>query len=101
MKNDAYGDDANMYIGPQYTADNVFNLATMQPYGLPQLYNDFTALSKDVVLYLPRTSDLNELAVYAEKHPRNPELEERRVTVTHFCIRGVSKALCVYYGDFA
>lgn len=88
---------ADSDIGPQYTADNVFGLSTMQPYGIGQLYNEFTALSNDVVLYLPRTSDLNELAVYAKKHQKE---SRKKMEVAHYCIRGVSKALCAYFGGF-
>ncbi|GAB7337533.1 hypothetical protein MBLNU457_g2853t1 [Dothideomycetes sp. NU457] len=85
------------FTGPQYTADNVFGLHTMQPYGIGQLYTEFTALSNDVVLYLPRTSDLNELAVYAKKHQKE---SGKKMEVAHYCIRGVSKALCAYFGGF-
>jgi len=69
----------------------------MQPYGIGQLYTEFTALSNDVVLYLPRTSDLNELAVYAKKHQKE---SGKKMEVAHYCIRGVSKALCAYFGGF-
>ena len=91
------GSYADGGIGPQYTADNVFGLSTMQPYGVGQLYDDFTAVTKDVVLYLPRSSDLNELAVYARKHHKE---SGKKMEVAHYCIRGVSKALCAYFGRF-
>ena len=64
----------------------------MQPYPLEKLYTSFTHFSKDVVLYLPRTSDLRQLA----KHVGQDE----KLEVTHYCMRGFSKALCVYFGEF-
>lgn len=96
--------------GPSYRAHEVFDLSTMQPYNLRKLYDEFTKISKDVVLYLPRTSDLNELADLVD--------DDKQISVTHYCMRGASKvgkvlqdmnmqgslknqALCAYYGDFA
>lgn len=81
----------------------------MQPYGIDELYKKFSKLSKDIVLYLPRNSDLNQIARYAP--------EGKKVEVAHYCILGASKvrewcflmfpmtlmcaqALCVYFGDF-
>lgn len=69
--------------GPGYRSDDVFNLETMQPYSLRKLYNDFRKISKEVVLYLPRTSDLNEVAELAE--------DGEQVPVTHYCMHGASK----------
>ncbi|EON67060.1 hypothetical protein W97_06177 [Coniosporium apollinis CBS 100218] len=73
--------------GPSYNADKVFDLSTMQPYTLHDLYSFFSKYTKDVVLYLPRTSDLNQVARYAP--------EGRKLEVVHYC------ALCAYYGDFS
>ncbi|KAF9731366.1 hypothetical protein PMIN06_010050 [Paraphaeosphaeria minitans] len=78
--------------GTEYNADNVFDLSLMQPYSLDTLYRKFSKLSKHIVLYLPRNSDLNQIARYAP--------EGRKVEVAHYCILGASKALCVYFGDF-
>lgn len=69
--------------GPGYSEDDVFSLSTMQPYGLGKLYNDFSKITKEIVLYLPRTSDLNQIAELAE--------EEKQVPVTHYCMKGASK----------
>ncbi|OKL55772.1 hypothetical protein UA08_08989 [Talaromyces atroroseus] len=44
------------------------------------------------VLYLPRTSDLKQLARLVD----NGE----KIHVKHYCMEGSSKALCAYYGDF-
>ena len=65
----------------------------MQPYSLEKLYTSFSKTSGDIVLYLPRTSDLRQLAQRAKK--------DDKLKVTHYCMHGASKALCVYFGDFA
>lgn len=92
-----FRDDAVVFAsppwgGPTYRGDQVFDLKTMQPYNLHKLYSDFTKISKEVVLYLPRTSDLNQLAKYVP--------ENQNIQVAHYCMWGASKALCAYYGDF-
>ena len=73
--------------GPGYTTDEVFDLATMQPYNLEQLH---TAAGKmDHALYLPRTSDIRQLARLAPKG--------RKVDVVQYCMEGASKAMVVYF----
>ncbi|KAK1072302.1 putative diacylglycerol O-acyltransferase tgs1 [Friedmanniomyces endolithicus] len=79
--------------GPTYTDYEVFDLNVMGPYTLPFLYSSLSAITPDVVLYLPRTSDLRQLA----KHAKPGEM----LKVTHYCMHGASKALCVYFGSFA
>ncbi|KAF2200956.1 S-adenosyl-L-methionine-dependent methyltransferase [Delitschia confertaspora ATCC 74209] len=78
--------------GPGYSTDKVFNLSTMQPYSLDFIYSRFSRVCKTMVLYLPRTSDLNQIAKFAP--------EGKKLEVAHYCITGASKALCVYIGDF-
>ncbi|KAJ5832914.1 RNA cap guanine-N2 methyltransferase [Penicillium riverlandense] len=78
--------------GPGYRSDTVFNLRTMEPYSLQKLYNEYSAFTKHVVLYLPRTSDVRQLA---KTVPDNSQ-----TTVMHYCMEGASKALCIFYGDF-
>ncbi|KAF2144606.1 uncharacterized protein K452DRAFT_325140 [Aplosporella prunicola CBS 121167] len=78
--------------GPGYRDDQIFNVETMQPYGLKQLYNAYSKVSKEVALYLPRTSNLNQLAKYVP--------DDQKIQVAHYCIDGASKALCAYYGNF-
>ncbi|OCK86175.1 S-adenosyl-L-methionine-dependent methyltransferase [Lepidopterella palustris CBS 459.81] len=78
--------------GPGYTSDEVFNLSTMQPYNLAAIYLPFAKVTKEIVLYLPRTSDLNQLVKYAP--------EDGKLEVAHYCLKGASKALCVYLGNF-
>lgn len=65
----------------------------MEPYSLRHLYEAFNGASSDVVLYLPRTSDIRQLAKYAKKG--------EKLQVVHYSMHGASKALCVYYGSFA
>ena len=55
----------------------------MQPYGLEQLLTSFEKITKDIVLYLPRTSNLNQIAKYV---PRG-----EKVQATHYCMNGASK----------
>ena len=82
-----------MRIGPSYRDYEVYDLAVMQPYSIEKLYTSFSRLTPNVVLYLPRTSDLRQLAKHAKK--------DETVEVTHYCMHGASKALCIYFGDYA
>jgi len=85
--------------GPGYSGDAIFDLTTMQPYDLQKLYDAFSKVTKEVVLYLPRTSDLNQLAqLVSDESEELPD--EKKLQVTHYCMRGASKALCAYYGEF-
>lgn len=81
------------FAGPTYTDFEVYDLSVMQPYSLTTLYDSFCSLSKFVVLYLPRTSDLRQLAMYAKN--------DERLEVKHYCMHGASKAICVFLGSFA
>lgn len=66
----------------------------MQPYSIEKLYAEFSAFTSDMVLFLPRTSDLRQLAAIAKPH------EGKKSLVMHYCMEGASKALCIYIGDF-
>lgn len=72
--------------GPGYSTDEVFNLNNMQPYNLDKLHQAYKHL--DHVLYLPRTSNLCQLARLA------PEGE--KIDLVQYCMRGASKALVAY-----
>ncbi|KAJ5105362.1 RNA cap guanine-N2 methyltransferase [Penicillium alfredii] len=78
--------------GPGYRSDTVFNLSTMEPYSLATLYREYSAFSKHMVLYLPRTSNVKQLAKLVP--------DEQPATVMHYCMEGASKALCIFYGNF-
>ena len=70
-------------LGTSYGEDNIFDLSKMEPYNLDKLYKSFTKYSKELVLYLPRNSDLNQIAKYV---PEGQKLE-----VAHYAIIGASK----------
>jgi hypothetical protein len=72
-----------LHTGPQYTDDNIFDLSTMQPYNLKHIYDRFSAYVPDFVLFLPRSSDLNQLAKYAP--------DDKKLEVVHYCSNGSSK----------
>lgn len=72
--------------GPGYTSDEVFNLNTMLPYSL-KIISD-ACKGMDSALYLPRTSDLRQLAKLASKG--------KKLEVVQYCIEGASKALVAY-----
>ncbi|KAL4929850.1 RNA methyltransferase [Aspergillus undulatus] len=78
--------------GPGYRSASVFDLRTMEPYSLSTLYDEYSLFTKYMVLYLPRTSDINQLASLVK--------DEGRAPVMHYCMRGASKALCIFYGGF-
>jgi len=72
--------------GPGYRTDEIFNLATMQPYSLKQIHDMCRMM--DCALYLPRTSDLRQIAKVA---PAGKKIE-----VVQYCMEGASKALVAY-----
>lgn len=67
----------------------------MEPYTLLQLYSSFSKNCDSVVLYLPRTSDLQQIADQYE-----PKKDGGKLKTMHYCMHGASRALCVYYGRF-
>ncbi|KAI4154365.1 MAG: hypothetical protein L6R39_001392 [Caloplaca ligustica] len=78
--------------GPGYRTDSIFDLGTMQPYSLGQLLEPFRQLTQDIVLFLPRTSDLHQLAKENDT--------SKKIQAIHYCMEGASKAMCVYFGHF-
>lgn len=69
--------------GTEYGAEDVFDLTKMEPYNLDKLYKSFTKVTKEVVLYLPRTSDLNQIARYGQ--------DGKKLEVAHYAMMGASK----------
>ena len=69
--------------GPGYRSDTVFDLSRMQPYTLSDLVMPFRAYTKDIVLYLPRSSDLRQLVAQIEG--------DQKLDITHYCMEGASK----------
>jgi trimethylguanosine synthase len=72
--------------GPGYRSDEVFNLNTMQPYSAKEIHS--VCKEMDSALYLPRTSDLRQIARLAP--------EGKKVEVVQYCMEGASKALVAY-----
>ena len=72
--------------GTTYADEDVFDLSKMEPYNLEALYKSFSEFSKCIVLYLPRNSDLDQLAQYAP--------EDKKMDVAHYCMMGASKVCC-------
>ena len=62
----------------------------MEPYNLDALLGPLQQLTKDIVLFLPRTSDLRQLSKWREG--------KDKIKVMHYCMEGASKALCAYFG---
>lgn len=73
------------YIGPGYRLDSVYDLSKMQPYNLNDVLDLFLSLTDDAILYLPRTSDLRQIAARAQGG------EDEKMTVMHYCMDGASK----------
>ncbi|KAL7628865.1 putative diacylglycerol O-acyltransferase tgs1 [Parahypoxylon ruwenzoriense] len=72
--------------GPGYSTDKIFDLNTMEPYGLAKLHGAYRTM--DHALYLPRTSDLRQIAKLAP--------DETKVEVVQYCVEGASKAMVAY-----
>ncbi|KAL2064801.1 hypothetical protein VTL71DRAFT_3941 [Oculimacula yallundae] len=72
--------------GPRYEEGDVFNLSKMQPYSIEQIYG--VVKSMDHALYLPRGSDLRQIARLAP--------EGKKIEVVQYCVFGASKAMVAY-----
>lgn len=72
--------------GPGYTAENIFDLSTMQPYSVQYIHE--ACKTMDMALYLPRTSDIRQITELLT--------EEKKVEIVHYCMEGASKALVAY-----
>lgn len=72
--------------GPGYSTDEVFDLSTMEPYNLETMHEAYKIM--DHALFLPRTSDLRQLARLV---PDGTKME-----VVQYCVQGASKAMVAY-----
>ncbi|RDA87312.1 hypothetical protein CP532_2645 [Ophiocordyceps camponoti-leonardi (nom. inval.)] len=72
--------------GPGYRTDEIFDLQRMQPYGLPTLHSAYDTM--DHVLYLPRTSNIRQIADLAE--------DGQRIDLVQYCMEGASKGMVAY-----
>lgn len=70
--------------GPDYSTVPVFDLKAMEPYSLPKLWELFHESTTDVAMYLPRTSNLNQLAALGT--------DDTHFDVVHYTEWGASKA---------
>lgn len=68
--------------GPKYRGDHVFDLEKMEPYAAGYIVRRAREVSMNLALYVPRTSDMNQLAALAE----GEEME-----VVHYCLARKSK----------
>ena len=69
--------------GPAYGSAPIFDLLAMQPYSLSALLQSFQDLTDSIVLYLPRTSDLQQLSARVA--------DGSKLVVVHYCMKGSSK----------
>lgn len=67
-------------------SDAIFNLSSMQPYSVKQIHD--AVRNMDSALFLPRTSDLRQIAGLVEKG--------KKIEVVQYCMEGASKALVTY-----
>ncbi|KAF3055833.1 Trimethylguanosine synthase [Daldinia childiae] len=72
--------------GPGYRTDEIFDLNTMEPYSLAQLHGAYRTM--DHALYLPRTSDLRQIAKLVP--------DGTKIEVVQYCVEGASKAMVTY-----
>lgn len=77
--------------GPTYKEQDIFDLDLM-PYSFEYMYSRFAKVTKDMVLYLPRTSDLNQMA--------DCLADEEKAQIVHYCTYENSRAMCAYLGDW-
>lgn len=79
--------------GPGYMGAEVFGLEAMEPYGLGDMMGAFDRFGAGfTVLYLPRTSDLTEIARYHVQRQRLLADEGKgKVRTVHYCMSGASK----------
>ena len=82
---------ADLSSGPKYNSAEVFDLTTMEPYTLDKLNGQLGSATSTLALYLPRTSDLRQLARMVKSG--------EKAAVIHYCTDGGSRALCAYLGS--
>ena len=64
----------------------------MQPYSLKQVYAKLSKVTPNMVLYLPRNSDMEQIGECVE--------DGKKAQVIHYCTNGAGRALCAYLGDW-
>lgn len=76
--------------GPGYKGDEVFDVGAMQPYGLGELVRCRPEGGR-LVLFLPRSTDLRQVAREWVGVREREGKGEGKVKVTHYCMWGASK----------
>jgi len=76
--------------GPEYRADQIFDLERMEPYSGSQIIHAAEKITPNLALYIPRTSDLNQLAKLIP--------DGTTIRAIHYCAKQRSKALTAYFG---
>jgi trimethylguanosine synthase len=56
------------------------------------MFEKFHSFAKNMAFYLPRTSDLQQVADCVGN--------DEKAQVVHYCTNGGSRALCAYLGDW-
>jgi trimethylguanosine synthase len=74
--------------GPRYKDYEMFDLSKMLPYSLRDIYE--VVKEMDSALFLPRQSDLNQIARVVEVK------EGKKIEVVQYCMVGASKAMVAY-----
>ena len=88
---------ANGGQGPGYRDAEIFDLDSMEPYNFQYLYDSFKKVTSDMILYLPRTSDLRQIA----KTVDDKDGLNSKTQVVHYCTNSSSRALCTYIGNWS
>ena len=76
-------DADQVFSGPGYRTDKVFDLNRMEPYNLKVLTDGLYSCANCIAMYLPRTSNIQQLAT---KH-----VSPSKAEVVHYCMEGASK----------
>lgn len=69
--------------GPSYRFQEVFDLSKTEPYSISDILNPLLNLTDDLVLYLPRTSDVRQIVSHLG--------DKSKIIVMHYCMEGASK----------
>lgn len=83
--------------GPSYANrdGNVFDLEAMEPYSLSTLSSAMAEWHH--ALYLPRTSDLRQIARLVDVDTDGESNEKKKIDVVQYCMNGFSKAMVAYF----
>lgn len=75
--------------GPSYSGKTVYSLNDLNPYAFDVLFKEATRISPYVAAFLPRNTDVKELAAYGSIH--------NKPYITNFLFEGYAKAICCYF----